>query len=133
MKRAYYFFFYKFYQFGEWSPSIFPSDFTATIAISCLELFFLMSLKVYYFDFIDQSVKFKPLSFQLVFSIIVVLSINIYLFIINERWKSYVKAFNKLPRKADILGSLMVGFIVTFVCFNFVYSIYRMSQITGSH
>lgn len=131
IKRGYYYLFYKFYKFGEASPSIFPSDFTATFAILSLELLFFISLKFYYIEFIDQSDEFELVSFQTFFALGFVVLVNYYAFIDKPRWKKYVNEFDQWPQRKNILGTWIVLGIVVFVICSLAFSFYMMGQITG--
>jgi hypothetical protein len=131
MKNAYYYLFYKFYKFGEWSPSIFPSDFTATLGIACLEVLFLISLKFYYSEFFDRNGTFTFVSLQTLVPLATVFLINYFAFLNNENWKTYVEKFDKLPENKNLTGTWIVIGIVAFVLGNIILSIHIMAQITG--
>jgi len=129
MKKAYYYLFYKFYKFGEWSPSIFPSDFTATVAIGILEVVFIVSLKFYYIEYIDPKNELTPL--QMILAGIVIILINTFAFIMNDKWKHYIKEFDKLPRYKNIIGTWVVILIVAFILVNAAISFKTMSEIAA--
>ncbi len=131
MKKAYYYLFYKFYKFGEWSPSEFPSDFTATFAIACLEVLFLISLKFYYIEFIDHKDTFIFVSFQTLIPLATVFLVNYFAFINNTNWKKYVQEFDHLPKYKNLIGSWLVICIVAFIIGNVAYAFHIMGEITG--
>jgi purine-cytosine permease-like protein len=131
IKRAYYYLFYKFYKFGEWSPSVFPSDFTATFAIACLEVLFLMSLKFYYIEFIDRNDTFTFFSFQTLTPLLAVLLINYFAFINNSNWKKYIREFDRLPKNINLIGTWVVIGMASFVIGSLALAFYIMGQITG--
>ncbi|WDF55240.1 hypothetical protein [Mucilaginibacter sp. KACC 22063] len=133
MKRAYYYLFYKFYKFGEWSPSIFPSDFTAAFSISCLEVLFLISLKFYYIEFIDQEDAFTFFSFQTLISLLVVFLINYFAFIHNSNWKKYIREFDKMQPNINLAGTFLVIALIAFVIGSLALAFHIMEQITGIH
>ena len=130
IKKCYYYFFYKFYKFGEWSPSMFSSDFTAAFAISMLEALFLVSLMFLYIDLVDFNYPFN-LSFQTVFPLAVIGILNCYLFIFNEKWKGYIKEFDRWPKRKNKAGTLIVVAIVAIIIGLFVLSVYIMAQVSG--
>ena len=131
IKRGYYYIFYKFYKFGELSPSSFPSDFTATLAITVLEVLFLIAVKFYYIEFIDSSNTFVFASFQTILPLATVLLVNCFAFLKNDKWKVYVNEFNQLPRKRNLIGTWIVAGIVIFIIVNLIVAINIMSKVTG--
>ena len=129
IKKAYFYLFYKFYKFGEWSPSVFPSDWTATLAIGILELLFIAALKFYYIEYINPKNELTPL--QVVVAGILVFLINTIAFLINDKWKHYIKEFDKLPRYKNIIGTWVVIIIVAFILVNVSISFKAMSEIAA--
>ncbi len=131
VKKAYYYLFYKLYKFGEWSPSIFQSDFTATFAIVCLEVLFLGSLKFYYFNFVDHNDTFVLISFQTIIPLTAIILINYFAFINDNTWKKYVKEFDRLPKKKNLIGTWLIIGIILFVIVNFALAVHIMGRING--
>jgi len=129
-KESYYYLFYKLYKFGEWSPSVFPSDWTATLAIGLLEIFSLSSLKFYYIEYVNQSSELTPI--QVITAIILVFVINTIAFLINDKWKHYIKEFDKLPRNKNIIGTWVVIIVVAFILVNTAISFSMMGQIAAA-
>lgn len=127
IKEVYFYLFYKFYKFGEWSPSVFPSDWTAALAIDILELLLIASLKFYYIEYVDPSNELTPI--QVIIVAIVVFVLNSIIFTMNDKWKSYVKKFDKLPRYKNIIGTWVVILIVAFILINVAISFNTMGQI----
>jgi len=131
IKKAYYYLFYKFYKFGEWSLSSFPSDWTATVAILALEIGFLISLKVYYFDFFNRNDDWDPFSLQTIIPFAGILLLNGVAFLINDKWKTYIDEFEHWPEKKNLIGTWVVVGIFFFVIVNIVVAFHLMGQITG--
>ena len=129
IKKAYFYLFYKFYKFGEWSPSVFPSDWTAAMAIAILEMLFIASLKFYYIEYIDPKNELTPL--QVIVVGIVVFLVNTIAFVIKDNWKHYIKDFDKLPRYKNIIGTWVVILIVVFILVNAGISFKTMSEIAA--
>lgn len=133
IKKSYYYLFYKFYKFGEWSPSSFPSDWTAVFAILSIEIWFLVSLKVYYFDFFNRNDDFEILSFQTIIPFVSLILLNSLTFFHNAKWKEYVQEFDYWPRSKNIIGTWIVIGILVFVLVNVIVSFHLMGNITGIH
>lgn len=129
IKKAYFYLFYKFYKFGEWSPSIFPSDWSAALAIDLLEMVFIASLKFYYIEYIDPKNELTPL--QVIVATIAIFLTNSIVFMINDNWKHYVMEFDKLPRYKNIIGTWVVILIVAFILVNAGISFKAMSVIAA--
>jgi hypothetical protein len=130
IKKAYYYFFYKFYKFGEASPSIFPSDFTAAFAISILEVLFLASFKFYSTEFLGRHGDLRFVSFQVIVPLSTIFLLNYFAFINNTVWKKYIHEFDHLPSSKNNLGTWIVIAITVFVIINFSLSTYLMRQIS---
>lgn len=133
IKKGYYYLFYKFYKFGEASPSIFPSDFTAAFAISSLEMLFLGSLEFYSTNFWGRNGDLKLASFHVIIPVASVVLINYFAFINNTKWKKYVRDFDKLPAKKNTIGTWIVIGVIAFVLVNLAFSIHLMNQIPIKH
>ena len=131
IKKAYYYLFYKFYKFGEWSPSVFPSDFTAAFAIACLEVLFLISLKFYYIEFIDLNDTFTFVSFQTLIPLAAVFLVNYFAFFNNTNWKKYIIEFDRLPKNKNLIGTLIILVIVAVIIGSLAFAFHIMGQITG--
>jgi len=131
IKKAYYYLFYKFYKFGEASPSIFPSDFTAVVAIVFLQVLFLGSLKFYYIEFFDRNDTLTFASLQTLIPLAAVILINYFAFFNNENWKAYVHEFDELPKSKNLIGTWIVIGIVALSIGNVVLAVHIMGEITG--
>lgn len=132
IKTGYYYLFYKFHKFGEASPSIFPSDFIAALAITLLEIWFLGSLKIYY-KFFNRSDTITFISFQTLAPLTAILLINYLAFINNDKWKTYARKFDKFPKNKDVIGTWIVIGIVAFIIGNLGFSLYLIGKINGKY
>ncbi|MGJ1438719.1 hypothetical protein [Sphingobacterium siyangense] len=133
LKRAYYYLFYSFYRFWEKTSCLkFLSDWKSVVCIGTLEIWFILSLGIYYTvitkDVTDLSFK-MPIVF--VPFLIIVLT-KYFVFVHTDVWKDYVKEFDKLPKEQNRKGSWIVFAIVVFVISNLIFSFYLMSQIDWS-
>lgn len=129
IKKAYFYLFYKFYKFTDWAHTMFPHDMAATAAIAMLEVLFILSLKFYYIEYIDPKNELTPL--QMILAGIVIILINTFAFIMNDKWKHYIKEFDKLPRYKNIIGTWVVILIVAFILVNAAISFKTMSEIAA--
>jgi hypothetical protein len=131
IKKAYFYLFYKFYKFGSHSGP-FPNDFSAGVLIVILEMLILGILKFYYIGFIDQNDTIKPFSVATIVPLLAVFLINYFSFVNNDKWKEYVKEFDKLPRYKNIIGTWVVLMIVAFILVNVVISFNMMGKIAAN-
>jgi len=120
LKRAYYYLFYKFYQFAEASPSTLPSDYVAAVTIGWLEVMLWASLKLYYSEIFHEFDHLSFISFQILVPFFIIAIANYWAFIHNENWKVYFKKFDKLSEEKNDNGTLVVIGVVLFVILNFV-------------
>lgn len=129
IKRGYYYLFYKFYRMSENAPSRWLSDWKAVLVIIALEIWFVLSITVYYATITRTKMELDittPIVFIPFLSIIL---INYFAFVHTNVWKEYVSEFDKLPKRKNRIGGWLVFGIVMFVIFNLIYSFYLMSQI----
>jgi hypothetical protein len=125
MKRAYYYFFYKFYILFESGTWLTKSK--ALSVISLLEIWLWFSFFIYY-NFIFKKNSDIESSALIVLTVVVV--VNSFFFSLNDNWKVYVKQFNELPAKKNKIGTWIVGAVTAFIVANFIFSIYLLSIIT---
>lgn len=119
IKKGYYYLFYQFYKFGDASPSVFPSDFSASIAISVLELFIIYSLIIYYRLF-DKKSHFGEGITLIVLSLLFIVAPNVYLFIYSDKWKDAIEEFDSWPEKKNETGRIIVWCMIILVIVNFI-------------
>jgi hypothetical protein len=131
MKKAYYYLFYKFYKFGEWSPSLFPSNSTAVLLIMSLELFLAVSLYNYYSILFDHNWFNEFFSFKYFAAIILIPLVNLYIFFRDDKWRSHIKEFDNFPREKNIRGTWIVIFIVFLIVVNLMFSMYLNHPATA--
>jgi hypothetical protein len=62
---------------------------------------------------------------------IVVFVLNSIVFTMNDKWKSYVKKFDNLPRYKNIIGTWVVILIAVFITVNVAISFNTMGQIAA--
>lgn len=129
IKKAYFYLFYKFYKFTEWANTVFPHDMAAAAAIAILEVLLIVSLKFYYIEYVDSKNELTPL--QMILAGVVIVLTNTFTFIIDDKWKHYIKEFDKLPRYKNIIGTWVVILIVALILVNAVISFKAMSEIAA--
>ena len=124
VKQAYYYLFYKFYNWAKISPSIFQSDFVAIVSIFLLEILLLDSVKIYYQAFNGKGDEISILSFQVYFPIAILLLIKYLFFISGAKWKRYTSEFDKMPKDKAEMGTFVVICLIVFTIGNLTLAVY---------
>lgn len=122
IKKVYYFYFYCFYKF--WDYVSFPkvwSDTKSVISLILLKIFIFISV-IYYLDL--NFSKGQLVLFTLVFLI----TPDLYLFVCKDEWKSYLVYYDNVPRAKKGIYKMIVGFSVLLVIGNFIYSLEWTNQ-----
>lgn len=129
----YYYFFYKFYKFWKYvSISSFWSDWKAGLSLMALEIWFLLSLGVYY-SVITKKIMSLSITTPIVFiPFLLIVSIKYYCFIYSTKWKDYIKFFDGLEKRKNNIGSWVVILSTVLIIVNLIYSFYLMSQMDWS-
>lgn len=117
---------------SEAAPSRWMSDWKAGIAIIALEIWLLTSLVIYYKVLFNRYFHLGESNWDVIISVIIIVIPNYLLFVHTDKWKDYVKEFDRLPKKKNRLGSWIVFGIVLFVIANLIFSFYLMSRIDWS-
>ncbi|MCK0202759.1 hypothetical protein MWN41_06970, partial [Ornithobacterium rhinotracheale] len=60
--------------------------------------------------------------------LIFIFALNYLLFVHSDKWKEYNAEFDKLPKKKNIIGGIIVWTIVIFIIANFFISGYYMQK-----
>ncbi len=118
--KAYYYFFYHLYKFWEWiSYPKFWSDFKATVSIGVLEVWIFYSILNYYSFITKTQIKLSNTDPLIILMGAVIIGLNYFLFIHTNKWKEYNAKFDKLPKKKNIIGGVIVWviMILIIVCF----------------
>lgn len=129
MRKIYPYIFYKLYKFSEAAPSKWWSDWKATVALLALELWFIMSVFIYY-DLITN----KGLPADNIVAIVggltigVLVLIKYLVFYRYDRWRTYVAEFDKWPKRKNKIGTVLVCMLVFVIISNLIFSFYLLSQ-----
>lgn len=129
--RAYYYIFYKLYNF--WEKVSFPkfwSAFKAGVSLIALEIWLVMSLINYYNIFINRQFYLTKNIFLVIG--ILVAAVNVVIFTYLDLWKEYNKEFDLLSKKKNIIGGIIVWSIIVLIIINLIYSFYLMNQVDWS-
>lgn len=132
LKDIYYFTFYKIYQYYERGPSVWMSDWKASLTIDVLLFFLLFSGLNYYTVFFNRQYSLDSnFNTQLIilFYLLFISLPNYFLFNHKNRWRIIVKRFEQLSASKNRTGGWMVFFAVIAILVNLIFSYYLMSLI----
>ncbi len=121
--KKYYYLFYKIYEFSEMAPSRWLSDWKASFTIDVLILLIFTSIINYIKVYVYPNSTLGEDNLLLIVGIIICL-INYFIFHHKDKWKDYVKEFDKLSIKKNRLGSFYVLCFILLVFINFILSFY---------
>ena len=131
--KAYQYLFYKLYRFYETSMySKWWSEWKAYVSMLALSIWFYLALETSYYYYFDIPVSYSDtdtyLSILVFGSIIAV--INWLLFEHQDKWKNIVSEFDKLPKKNNRIGGVVVwAIIISIIVFYWFYSISLLSKL----
>lgn len=127
LKKAYYYFYYQLYKFTN-PTSIFPRQFRATLYLGTLLIFIGASGLYFYGTFIQPGFQIGDGKWSVILYIGIVCLPNFFMFEYKDQWKDIVSEFDKLPKKTNQIGRLIVWSIIILIIANFIFSIYLMDQ-----
>jgi len=130
--KAYYYLFYKLYKFWENGHFTFWSEWKASISIIVLQIWFILSLFVYYKIFINRYIHLAGDNIEIYLVAIPIWGINYFIFHHHSKWRSIVVEFDKLPQEKNKIGGIIVWSIIILVVVNVIFSFYLMSQTDWS-
>ena len=122
----YHYFYYKLYKFSEAAPSKWLSDWKAELVLDILILLVIVPLAVYYTLYTGNIINFKNEKLIVALYFILVSGSNFLIFHSKDQWKSIVTEFDKLPKKRNRLGGIIVGVVILFVIVNLIMCVYAM-------
>lgn len=136
IKKAYYYFFYKIYKSIEYTSNEFGgpfwSNFKAALVIAALEVWLLITIGNYYSVITKINIELSIMMPIVYIPLMILLVLNYFSFIHNDKWREYNMKFDKLPRKRNLIGTWIVVGIIALIIGNLIYSFYLMSQIDWS-
>ncbi|MBL1220206.1 hypothetical protein JET18_05115 [Chryseobacterium sp. L7] len=124
IKLGYYYIFYRLYKMSEAAPSKWLSDWKASMALGLLEMWFLISILIYYRVFTNSSLDILGNNIFWFLMVIMLTLIDYFAFHNKNQWKNIVVDFDKLsPKKNRIYGIIAWSFILLIII-NTIFSYY---------
>ena len=132
IKFCYYYLFYKIYKHFEKGPSVWLSEWKATLLVDLIFFIIMFLFVIYYNIFVDRNFSYdiENLYFYVTifyFSLIIVP--NYYIFNHKDRWKMIVKEYDKFPKNKNYIGGWVVLIFILLLLSLLLYGYYLMSII----
>ena len=125
LKKMYYYLFYKFYRlFEAYKTTRWLTDIKAVIVVMSIEVWALFSLQNYYDVLLHQHGKLSFYSFKVLIPFAIIIIINWFAFVHDDKWKEYVYEFDQWPKEKNKKGTWIVAGITLFVFAILVFSFY---------
>lgn len=124
--------YYKLYKLADSGAFIFWSEWKAFLLINILIFFIFFALSNYYSVFIVKYNIKNNIDIIIYITYGLICLFNFIIFHLHDNWKTIIKDFDKLPKKKNIIGGVIVYTFIILVFANLVFSFYLMSQIDWS-
>jgi len=137
IKQLYSYFFYTLYKiwlnidnaFG--ATGFFPTSTKALICMFPVEIWLVFSIGIYCGHLFNIHTHIPFFSLPIFAPLIILLVIKWFIFEREDKWKNYVKEFDKWPKGKNRMGFWVVGIIILFVLLNFLYAVNLNLQPKG--
>ena len=133
LKEAYYYVFYKLYKSFEAAPSKWLSDWKASVVLLALEIWCILPIMIYY-KVLTKEDLFKESTLIIVsFTVVgVLVAIKYFAFEYDQRWKIWITKFDKLSKRQNQIGTVIILIVVLVIIINLILSFYLLSRINWS-
>jgi len=125
IKKAYYYFYYKTYNFFINISDDALNSFKPAVLISALEVILVMDFFIWH----TIVTKNDAALFPYVCIVIFIAVFNSYVFLHNNKYKTYYPEFENYRKKKKIIGGWIVFVIVLLIIDSLIFSFYQMSLI----
>jgi hypothetical protein len=135
IKNIYFYLFYKFYKHFEKGPSVWMSEWKASLAMDLLIGLITLILIVYYKIFIDRSISLDHDNLALYVYTIGFFTIvlpHYYIFNHKDKWKDIIVQFDQLSKEKNMIRGWLVFVFISLLLFLLIYGFYLMSTIDWS-
>lgn len=131
-EKMYHYFFYKIYKSIEYTSELsggkFLSAFKTSLVMITLEIWILLSLGIYYTIITKIKIELS-ISMPIIYiPLIIIISIDYFIFHNKNQWKNIILKFDKLPKKRNIIGGWIVCGVVVLIITNLIFSFYLFYQ-----
>jgi purine-cytosine permease-like protein len=124
----YHYLFYKLYRYYEKGPSVWWSDWKASLSLIVLEIWLIASILIYYKIFLNPSADIIGSEGSWILLVIIIALIDYFAFHHRDQWKQIVIEFDNLPKRTNRIGGLVVFGFALLIIVNFILSFYLYYQ-----
>lgn len=132
--KGYQYFFYKLYRFYESSMySKWWSEWKAYLSILALSIWLYSAIQTSYHYFFKVPLESSNaiIDFSTLIFVLIISAINWFVFVYESRWKNIVSEFDKLSKRQNKIGGIIVWtIIISILIFYWIYSIPLLGKIT---
>lgn len=129
MIKAYYYLYYKLYNFAVSISDDVLNEWKPLFTILILEILLLAEVLVWYSVLTKRIVVINNPLLTLLPVVAAIGIGNYFFFLHNDKWKNYIKEFKDYDKKKRHAGGLLVFVIIVLIVASVVFSFYRLSQI----
>jgi hypothetical protein len=128
IKIAYHYLYYKIYKSLD-TPTNgkFLIDWKAELVVDVLGIFIGLSLLNYYTVISGNHVDLGDGKFSLFLYILIIAIPNYFIFHYNAQWKTIIKEFDKLPKRKNKIGGIIVWSFIILIIANLIFSFYLLA------
>lgn len=131
IKKGYFYFFYRLYIFFDASALKWWSDWKASVSITMLEIYFLITIQGIISIILNVDLFFEITANLVIW--IIIGTLNFIIFIHNDKWKTYIEEWEHLSKRKVQIGVFIVCAIIAFILGSLVFMFYLLSRTTFNH
>jgi hypothetical protein len=133
IKRAYYYFYYRIYKtFTKNYNPLLSVGFRTDIVVMAVKIWFLGVVDTYLCILFNQdATDISITSPKVIIALALVIGSTLYFLTFSNKWKPYFEEFEKLPKRKNFIGGIIVWSIVIFIFINVFISVELMKKLNG--
>jgi hypothetical protein len=133
IKRAYYYFYYKICKaFAKDDHPLLSVGFRADVTVMAVKIWLLGVIDTYLCVFLNQdATDISITSPKVIIALLLVIGSTLYFFTFSDKWKPYFEEFEKLSKRKNLIGGIVVWGIVIFIFINTFISVELMKKFNG--
>ncbi|KAA5536817.1 hypothetical protein F0919_03865 [Taibaiella lutea] len=129
MKKAYYYLYYKICKaFSKDDHPLFSVGFRADVVVMALKIWTAISLYSYLSILLGYRIKLSITEPLGLIPIALALGSTLYFFTFSNKWKPYFEEFEKLPKRKNLIGGIIVWGVAILSFINFIISVNLMKN-----
>jgi hypothetical protein len=132
IKRAYYYFYYRIYKtFNKDDHPLFSVGFRADIVIMAVKGWTAIALYAYLSILLGYRIELSITEPLGLIPFVLAVGSTLYFLTFSNKWKPYFEEFEKLPKRKNLIGGIIVWGMVILSFINFIISVNLMKNSLG--